>query len=155
MSSISIAQDSEEVLVSVSKVEESISVTITETRQPVNVSVSDSGDQVAVTVTEDVNQISLSVSELGDRVSVIVNEESETVNVEVTEVTNETNDLKGPSFTYENDNLTRVDYDDGSFKTLTYASGRLSQISINRNNIIVTKTLFYDATGRLTEIVES
>ena len=62
--------------------------------------------------------------------------------------------LKGPEFTYTLGVLTRIDYDGGEFKTLTYVDGVLSTIELNINGAVTTKTLNY-TTGVLTSITET
>lgn len=49
----------------------------------------------------------------------------------------------GPEFTYTDGVLTRIDYDDGSYKTLTYSSGRLSQIDFVSGGVTRRKTFNY------------
>jgi len=65
-------------------------------------------------------------------------------------------DLKDPVFTYDGDFLTRIDYDDGSFKTFAYVSGNLDELVFEPNGgTTITKNFFYDAQGRLSNIVET
>ncbi len=64
--------------------------------------------------------------------------------------------LKNPVFTYTADQLTRIDYDNGSFKTLTYIGDSvLDTISFTENGITTTQNFVYDSEGRLTQIVET
>ena len=65
-------------------------------------------------------------------------------------------DLKDPVFTYDGDFLTRIDYDDGSFKTFAYVGGNLDELVFEPNGgTTITKNFFYDAQGRLSNIVET
>ncbi len=67
-------------------------------------------------------------------------------------------DLKNPEFTYDdsNDALIRIDYDDGSFKVLTYlASGQLDKLTFTSNGVTILKQFNYDNRERLTQIVET
>lgn len=59
-----------------------------------------------------------------------------------------------PSFTYTGGVLTRIDYPDGSYKTLTYSSGVLASVKYVNNGVTVTKTLNYSS-GVLSSISES
>lgn len=64
--------------------------------------------------------------------------------------------LKDPVFTYDGDFLTRIDYDDGSFKTFAYVGGNLDELVFEPNGgTTVIKNFFYDAQGRLSNIVET
>ena len=64
--------------------------------------------------------------------------------------------LTDPTFTYTGDNLTRIDYDDGSYKTFAYVDGRLDElVFVPNGGTTVTKNFSYDAQGRLTSIVET
>jgi len=67
-------------------------------------------------------------------------------------------DLKNPQFTYDdsNDALIRIDYDDESFKVLTYlSSGQLDTLLFSTNGISTLKSFIYDNRERLTQIVET
>lgn len=62
-----------------------------------------------------------------------------------------------PSFTYNIDGtLQRIDYSDGSYKTFTYSSGRLTRIDfqIFGSATIIRKTLVYSG-DTLTSITQS
>ena len=62
-----------------------------------------------------------------------------------------------PVFTYDvNDNLTRIDYADTSYKIFTYALGKLDQIDFHIFGLatIKRKTFFYSG-DTLTNIVET
>lgn len=50
---------------------------------------------------------------------------------------------KGPAFTYSSGILTRIDYDDSSFKVFSYSSGKLSQIDFTRSGTTTRKTFNY------------
>ena len=64
--------------------------------------------------------------------------------------------LKDPVFTYDGDFLIRIDYDDGSFKTFDYVGENLDELVFQPNGgTTVIKNFFYDAQGRLTNIVET
>jgi len=64
--------------------------------------------------------------------------------------------LKNPTFTYTGALLTRVDYDNGSFKDLTYdASGKLEQLQFTNGSTLSTKDFLYDAEGKLISISET
>lgn len=62
---------------------------------------------------------------------------------------------KGPAFTYTGGLVSRVDYDSGAYKTLSYASGRLAQVDYVKDGTTIRKTFFYDNAGTLTEVVET
>ena len=62
--------------------------------------------------------------------------------------------LKNPEFTYTSGVLTRIDYDGGKFKILTYVGSVLSIIKLNINGAVTTKTLNYTL-GVLTSITET
>ena len=52
---------------------------------------------------------------------------------------------KGPAFTYTSGILTRIDYDDLSYKTFTYVSGKLAQIDYVKG--AVTERRVFNYTG--------
>jgi hypothetical protein len=49
----------------------------------------------------------------------------------------------GPEFTYTSGVLTRIDYDDASYKTFTYSSGRLSRIDFVQGSTTTRKDFVY------------
>ena len=64
--------------------------------------------------------------------------------------------LKGPAFTYSAGLLTRVDYDGGEYKTLTYnASSQLTSVVLTDGSTVTTKTLTYNADGTLASVSET
>lgn len=63
-------------------------------------------------------------------------------------------ETRGPAFTYSMGQLTRIDYDDGSFKIFSYSGGRLAQIDFTRAGITRRKTFNYTL-GILTSIDET
>lgn len=52
---------------------------------------------------------------------------------------------RSPQFTYSNGQLTRVDYEDGSFKELSYSSGLLMRLDFTRDGVIERKDFVYDS----------
>lgn len=60
---------------------------------------------------------------------------------------------RGPAFTYSAGVLTRVDYDDGSYKLFSYTGGALSQVDIVALGVTRRKTFNYTA-GVLTSVDE-
>ena len=64
--------------------------------------------------------------------------------------------LTGPAFTYTTGLLTRVDYDGGQYKTLTYnASSQLTSVVLVDGSSTTTKTLTYNADGTLASVSET
>jgi hypothetical protein len=64
--------------------------------------------------------------------------------------------LKNPSFTYDGDELTQVDYDNGAFKTLQYGSnGALAFLAFDNNGIIKNKEFIYNPNGTLNNIIDT
>lgn len=52
--------------------------------------------------------------------------------------------LTGPEFTYTSGRLSRIDYDDGSFKTISYAGDLIDSIVLERpDGSVLTKTFVY------------
>ena len=49
----------------------------------------------------------------------------------------------GPEFTYTSGVLTRIDYDDGSYKTFTYTSGKLTRIDFVDGATTIRKDFVY------------
>jgi hypothetical protein len=49
----------------------------------------------------------------------------------------------GPAFTYTNGALTRIDYDNGSFKVFTYTDGVLTQLDFVVGGVTTRKTFNY------------
>jgi len=65
-------------------------------------------------------------------------------------------DLKNPVFTYEGDSLSRVDYDNGSSKSLTYDSnGSLSQLVFDNEGVVITREFIYNSNGTLSSIIDT
>jgi hypothetical protein len=62
--------------------------------------------------------------------------------------------LKSPSFTYVNGVLVGIIYADGSFKTFTYVSGKISLIDLTTNGITTRKKFNY-TNNVLTSIINS
>lgn len=63
---------------------------------------------------------------------------------------------KSPTFAYTGDLLTGITYADGSTKTLAYVGGRLVQVDFSPAGAAATrKTLHYDGTGRLAQVLET
>lgn len=64
--------------------------------------------------------------------------------------------LTGPVSTYTDGLLTRVDYDGGQYKTLTYnADDQLTTVVLVDGGTTTTKTLTYNADGTLASVTES
>lgn len=65
-------------------------------------------------------------------------------------------ELTGPSFTYTNGDLTRIDYDGGEYKTLSYnGSGQLVTVVFVDGTTTITKSLSYNADGTLASITQT
>lgn len=64
--------------------------------------------------------------------------------------------FSGPAFTYTGDALTRIDYDDGSYKVLGYSNGLLTRVDlhVNGQSEIKRKDFLY-SNGILTNINET
>lgn len=60
-----------------------------------------------------------------------------------------------PQFTYTGGKLTRIYFAGGVYKDLTYTGDRLTSVTTTDGDLSITKTLSYDAEGRLTSITES
>ena len=58
---------------------------------------------------------------------------------------------QGKTLTYTNDKLTRIDFDNGDFKTLSYTNGILTTLVSNIGSTTTTKTFTY-TNGKLTSI---
>ena len=64
--------------------------------------------------------------------------------------------LKSPQLTRVAGKLTRVDFADGSYRTLTRdANGRVSQVDQVRGGVTVRQVLSRDANGALTGVTET
>jgi hypothetical protein len=70
---------------------------------------------------------------------------------------NNTDDpLKSPVMTYTAGQLTRIDYDDGSFKTFSYtAIGDVALIDFTKGGTTTRKTFNHDGNGVLVSIVQT
>lgn len=62
---------------------------------------------------------------------------------------------KSPAFTYTSDVVTRIDYSNGEYKTISYSQGRIAQIVNYKSNVTITKTFVYDLAGKLQSIQQS
>lgn len=60
-----------------------------------------------------------------------------------------------PTLSYLNGSLARVDYADGSYKSLTYSEGKLVQVDFVREGVTLRKTLSYDTLGNLSSVAQS
>jgi hypothetical protein len=58
----------------------------------------------------------------------------------------------GPVFTYVLGVLSRINYDSGNYKTLTYSSGRLDQLDYVAGSVTTRKTFAYNPDGSLASI---
>lgn len=64
--------------------------------------------------------------------------------------------LTGPEFTYTDGLLTRVDYDGGQYKTLSYnTDDQLTTVVLVDGSSTTTKTLTYNTDGTLASVTES
>lgn len=95
-----------------------------------------------------------------EQVTVVVSEEVAPIIIEVSEQGPEGQKgadgfipPKGPSFTYTSGLLTRIDYDNGSFKEFSYTSGLLTQLDFTVGAVTTRKTFNYTS-GVLTSIDE-
>lgn len=106
--------------------------------------------EVSVEVIEQPLTVELSDSEI---INVVI---SETGLRGLTGAAGSSSGLSGPSFTYTGDALTRIDYDDGSYKTLSYSGGYLSVLDFHRfgETDIIRKTFSYSL-GKISQIEET
>ena len=63
--------------------------------------------------------------------------------------------LSNPSFTYTLGLLTRIDYEGGEYKTLSYAGSQLTTVVFHNGTDTTTKTLSYNVDGTLSSITET
>ena len=63
----------------------------------------------------------------------------------------------GPEFTYTNDRLSRIDYDNNAYKTITYNSDNSvnTVILTEVSGATITKTFVYNTDGTLDEIIQT
>ena len=63
---------------------------------------------------------------------------------------------KSPQFTYTNGSLTRVDYDNNEYLTVSYdVQNRISQVVKYKIDVTITKTFNYNVDGSLASITQS
>lgn len=62
---------------------------------------------------------------------------------------------KGPAFMYVGGSVSRVDYDSGAYKTLSYSAGRLMQVDYVKEGTTIRKSFVYNSSGILTEVVQT
>lgn len=62
---------------------------------------------------------------------------------------------QGMSFTYTDGTVSRIDYDDGSYKEFTYNQGYLEQIDYIKGTDTLHSTLVYDTDDNLITIIRS
>ena len=60
--------------------------------------------------------------------------------------------LAKPAMTYTLGLLTRIDYDSGEFKVLSYSAGVLNTVQLNDSGVITTKTINYNEDGSVSSI---
>lgn len=127
--------------------------------QSVNVDVIDATN-LAIELLQS-NGVSIQVIELPVSVEI---SDAEIINIEISETglrgltgaAGSSSGLPGPSFTYTGDVLTRIDYNDGSYKTLSYVDGYLSVMDFHRygETDIIRKTFSYSL-GKISQIEET
>jgi hypothetical protein len=62
---------------------------------------------------------------------------------------------KSPTFTYASGVVTRIDYSNGEYRTISYSSGKINQIINYKTNVTITKVFVYDLVGKLQSIQQS
>jgi len=66
------------------------------------------------------------------------------------------NNYIGPEFTYTNGNLTRIDYNNSAYKTITYNSDdSINTVVLTDGSATTTKTFSYNSDGTLDEIIQT
>lgn len=61
----------------------------------------------------------------------------------------------GPAFTYTSGKVTRIDYDSGNYKVLSYTGSVLNRIDYYTGASVIRKTFVYNGDGTLAEIVQT